>query len=88
MHVWSPCSKCNPTCCAEGLGMSCFYPPQKPTEAFPNINSTFLFQSGANKEKFKSPCYQIKEGDQVNTDVTSPGATIALGLMFFQTANR
>ncbi|XP_038074683.1 anaphase-promoting complex subunit 1-like isoform X2 [Patiria miniata] len=44
--------------------------------------------SGANKEKFKSPCYQIKEGDQVNIDVTSPGATLALGLMFFQTANR
>ncbi|XP_022097305.1 anaphase-promoting complex subunit 1-like isoform X2 [Acanthaster planci] len=44
--------------------------------------------SGANREKFKSPCYQIKEGDQVNIDVTSPGATLALGLMFFQTANR
>ncbi|XP_033629947.1 anaphase-promoting complex subunit 1-like [Asterias rubens] len=44
--------------------------------------------TGRNKEKFKSPCYQIKEGDQVNIDVTSPGATLALGLMFFQTANK
>ncbi|XP_063958903.1 anaphase-promoting complex subunit 1-like isoform X2 [Lytechinus pictus] len=43
--------------------------------------------SGHNREK-KSPCYQIREGDQVNLDVTSPGATLALGLMFLQTGNR
>ena len=48
----------------------------------------YLLQGGANKEKLRSPCYQIREGDQVNIDVTSPGATLALGLMFFQTANR
>ncbi|XP_030854571.1 anaphase-promoting complex subunit 1 [Strongylocentrotus purpuratus] len=43
--------------------------------------------SGSSREK-KSPCYQIREGDQVNLDVTSPGATLALGLMFLQTGNR
>ncbi|XP_072170160.1 anaphase-promoting complex subunit 1-like [Diadema setosum] len=44
--------------------------------------------SGGSKEKFRSTCYQIREGDQVNLDVTSPGATVALGLMFLQTGNR
>ena len=34
------------------------------------------------------PSYQIKEGDFVNTDVTSPGATLALGLVFFDTHNK
>ncbi|CAH1791675.1 unnamed protein product [Owenia fusiformis] len=43
--------------------------------------------SGTNKERFKSPSYQIKEGDTVNVDVTSPGATLALGMMFFCTNN-
>lgn len=32
--------------------------------------------------------YQIREGDSINIDVTSPGATIALGLMYFNTGNR
>ncbi|XP_033102759.1 anaphase-promoting complex subunit 1-like [Anneissia japonica] len=41
--------------------------------------------TGLNKEKYKSPSYQIKEGDQVNVSVTSPGATLALGMMFFNT---
>ncbi|XP_071962250.1 anaphase-promoting complex subunit 1-like [Antedon mediterranea] len=41
--------------------------------------------TGLNKEKYKSPSYQIKEGDQVNVNVTSPGATLALGMMFFDT---
>ncbi|XP_039313778.1 anaphase-promoting complex subunit 1 isoform X3 [Solenopsis invicta] len=44
--------------------------------------------SGAQKEKYKSPSYQIREGDSINIDVTSPGATIALGLMYFNTGNR
>ncbi|XP_070577566.1 anaphase-promoting complex subunit 1-like [Ptychodera flava] len=44
--------------------------------------------TAAQREKFKSPSYQIKEGDQVNTDLTSPGATLALGLMFLKTGNR
>ncbi|XP_071565069.1 anaphase-promoting complex subunit 1-like [Temnothorax nylanderi] len=34
--------------------------------------------SGAQKDKYKSPSYQIREGDSINIDVTSPGATIAL----------
>ncbi|KAI0221452.1 Anaphase-promoting complex subunit 1 [Lamellibrachia satsuma] len=42
---------------------------------------------GANKDWHKSPSYQIKEGDMVNVDVTSPGATLALGMMFFHTNN-
>jgi anaphase-promoting complex subunit 1 len=44
--------------------------------------------SGTNKERFKSPSYQIKEGDTVNVDVTAPGATLALGMMFFKTNNK
>ncbi|XP_032663807.1 anaphase-promoting complex subunit 1 isoform X2 [Odontomachus brunneus] len=44
--------------------------------------------SGAQKDKYKSPSYQIREGDSINIDVTSPGATIALGLMYFNTGNR
>ncbi|RWS17915.1 anaphase-promoting complex subunit 1-like protein, partial [Dinothrombium tinctorium] len=39
------------------------------------------------KEKYKTPSYQIREGDYVNADVTSPGATLALGMMFFNTSN-
>ncbi len=30
----------------------------------------------------------VLEGNQVNTDITSPGATLALGLMFLKTNNR
>lgn len=44
-------------------------------------------QTGTQKEKFKSPSYQIKEGDSVNINVTGPGATVALGLMFMKTNN-
>ncbi|XP_035687108.1 anaphase-promoting complex subunit 1-like isoform X1 [Branchiostoma floridae] len=43
---------------------------------------------GPQKDKFKSPSYSIKEGDQVNIDVTASGATIALGMMFFRTNNQ
>ncbi|XP_058812243.1 anaphase-promoting complex subunit 1 [Topomyia yanbarensis] len=42
---------------------------------------------GAQKEKYKLPSFQIKEGDTVNIDVTAPGATLALGLMYFRTNN-
>ena len=49
---------------------------------------TSLLQVGARKERHKTASYQIKEGDYVNTDVTAPGATLALGLMFFDTSNR
>ncbi|RZF37721.1 hypothetical protein LSTR_LSTR003132 [Laodelphax striatellus] len=44
--------------------------------------------SGSQKEKYKSPSYQIKEGDEVNIDVTAPGATLALGMMFFNSGNK
>lgn len=40
------------------------------------------------KEKHKTPSYHIREGDCINADVTSPGATLALGMMFFGTGNR
>lgn len=43
---------------------------------------------GSQREKYKSPSYQIREGDSVNIDVTSPGATLALGMMYFNTGNR
>ncbi|XP_040574760.1 LOW QUALITY PROTEIN: anaphase-promoting complex subunit 1 [Lepeophtheirus salmonis] len=36
---------------------------------------------------YRSPSYQIQEGDSINIDVTSPGATLALGMMFFRSGN-
>ncbi|XP_035824384.1 anaphase-promoting complex subunit 1 [Aplysia californica] len=36
---------------------------------------------------YKAPSFLIKEGDSVNVDVTSPGATLALGMIFFDTEN-
>ena len=39
------------------------------------------------REKYKTPSYQIREGDHVNADVTSPGATLGLGFLFFDTNN-
>lgn len=42
---------------------------------------------GSNKERYKAPSYQIKEGDNINVDVTSPGATLALGMLYFRTNN-
>jgi hypothetical protein len=39
------------------------------------------------RHKFRSPSYQVQEGDTINIDVTSPGATLALGLMFFRSGN-
>lgn len=44
--------------------------------------------TGSQKEKYKLPSFQVREGDTVNIDVTAPGATLALGLMFFKTGNK
>ncbi|XP_069035969.1 anaphase-promoting complex subunit 1 [Lepisosteus oculatus] len=44
--------------------------------------------SGINREKHKSPSYQIKEGDTINVDVTCPGATLALAMIYLKTNNR
>ncbi|XP_055370778.1 anaphase-promoting complex subunit 1 isoform X2 [Condylostylus longicornis] len=44
--------------------------------------------TGSQKEKYKLPSFQVREGDTVNIDVTAPGATLALGLMFFNTGNK
>lgn len=46
------------------------------------LNSFYIFSF------FYYFSYQIREGDSINIDVTSPGATIALGLMYFNTGNR
>jgi len=32
--------------------------------------------------------YQIKEGDNINIDITSPGATLALGMMYWNSNNK
>lgn len=48
---------------------------------------TLLF-SGSQKEKYKLASFQVREGDTVNIDVTAPGATLALGLMYFNTGNQ
>lgn len=34
------------------------------------------------------PSFQIREGSTVNLDVTAPGATIALGLMYLKSGNK
>ncbi|CRK87591.1 CLUMA_CG001388, isoform A [Clunio marinus] len=44
--------------------------------------------TGTQREKYKLPSFQIREGDQVNIDVTAPGSTLALGLMFFASDNQ
>uniref|UniRef100_F7E2X8 Anaphase-promoting complex subunit 1 n=1 Tax=Xenopus tropicalis TaxID=8364 RepID=F7E2X8_XENTR len=43
---------------------------------------------GVSREKHKSPSYQIKEGDTINVDVTCPGATLALAMIYLKTNNR
>ena len=40
---------------------------------------------GAARER--PPSYQIKEGDSINIDVTSPGATLALGMLYWKSGN-
>ncbi|XP_030051793.1 anaphase-promoting complex subunit 1 [Microcaecilia unicolor] len=45
-------------------------------------------QVGLHREKHKSPSYQIKEGDTINVDVTCPGATLALAMIYVKTNNR
>lgn len=44
--------------------------------------------NGSQREKYKMPSFQVREGKTVNIDVTAPGATLALGLMFFGTGNQ
>uniref|UniRef100_A0A6A7FY93 Anaphase-promoting complex subunit 1-like isoform X1 n=2 Tax=Hirondellea gigas TaxID=1518452 RepID=A0A6A7FY93_9CRUS len=44
--------------------------------------------TGPTRDKYKSPSYQIKEGKRVNIDVTSPGATLALGMIYFKSNNK
>ncbi|XP_045484614.1 anaphase-promoting complex subunit 1 [Pieris rapae] len=43
--------------------------------------------NGSQKEKYKQGSFAIREGSTVNLDVTSPGATLALGLIYMQTNN-
>ncbi|KAK3580765.1 hypothetical protein CHS0354_023054 [Potamilus streckersoni] len=43
--------------------------------------------TGPARERYRTPSFQIKEGDSVNVDVTSPGATLALGMLYFNTSN-
>ncbi|XP_061086236.1 anaphase-promoting complex subunit 1-like, partial [Conger conger] len=38
--------------------------------------------------RYRSPSYQIKEGDTINVDVTGPGATLALAMIYLKTNNR
>ncbi|KAK3923529.1 Anaphase-promoting complex subunit 1 [Frankliniella fusca] len=44
--------------------------------------------TGSQKEKYKCPSFHIREGESLNIDVTGPGATLALGMMYFKTGNR
>lgn len=44
--------------------------------------------TGSQKDKYKVPSFQIREGHTVNLDVTAPGATLALGLMYIGTGNK
>lgn len=39
-------------------------------------------------DRYKVPSFQIREGNCVNLDVTAPGATLALGLMYLRTGNK
>jgi len=42
--------------------------------------------NSSSREKQQS--YQIKEGDNINIDITSPGATLALGMLFWRSGNK
>ncbi|CAG9853978.1 unnamed protein product [Phyllotreta striolata] len=44
--------------------------------------------TGSQKDKYKTASFQIREGTSVNLDVTAPGATLALGLMYLGTNNK
>lgn len=44
--------------------------------------------TGSQKDKYKLPSFQIREGNSVNLDVTAPGATLALGLMYLGSGNK
>lgn len=43
---------------------------------------------GSQRDKYKVASFQIKEGTGVNLDITAPGATLALGLMYLGTGNK
>ncbi|XP_054654988.1 anaphase-promoting complex subunit 1 isoform X1 [Dunckerocampus dactyliophorus] len=45
-------------------------------------------QVGASRERHNAPSYQIREGDTINVDVTCPGATLALAMIYLKTNNR
>ncbi|XP_019754293.2 anaphase-promoting complex subunit 1 [Dendroctonus ponderosae] len=44
--------------------------------------------TGSQKDKYKTPSFQIREGSSVNLDLTAPGSTLALGLMYLGTGNK
>ncbi|KAF4523327.1 hypothetical protein B566_EDAN011807 [Ephemera danica] len=44
--------------------------------------------AGSQRDKYRTPSYQIREGDSVNVHVTCPGATLALGMLYFRTGNQ
>jgi len=43
---------------------------------------------GSQRDKFKTASFLIHEGPLVNTHVTGPGATLALGMLYFNTDNK
>ncbi|CAB3228222.1 unnamed protein product [Arctia plantaginis] len=43
--------------------------------------------TGSQKEKYKQGSFAIREGATVNLDVTSPGATLALGLIYMRSGS-
>ena len=43
--------------------------------------------TGAQKDRYKTNSFAIREGGTVNLDVTSPGATVALGLLYLRSGS-
>ncbi|CAK1542886.1 unnamed protein product [Leptosia nina] len=43
--------------------------------------------NGSQKDKYKQGSFAVREGSTVNLDVTAPGATLALGLIYMKTNN-
>ncbi|XP_075976673.1 anaphase promoting complex subunit 1 [Anticarsia gemmatalis] len=43
--------------------------------------------TGSQKEKYKQGSFAVREGATVNLDVTSPGATLALGLIYLRSSS-
>lgn len=53
----------------------------------PLLHKPIHMLAGSQREKYKLPSFQIREGPTVNVDVTAPGSTLALGMLYMKSGN-